>query len=343
VPEEDAVSVARLKAAGGILLGKTNMPLFGLSYETENTLYGRTNNPYDLARTPGGSSGGEAAVIAAGGSPVGVGADGGGSIRYPAHCCGIAGLKPTSGRVPRTGHFPPPGGMLDRLWQPGPLARRVEDLALLLPIIAGEDGRDPSVVPMPLRDATVVDVPALRVAWHGDNGAGARVEERRPPGIEQTLELFFPLWTGDGGTRLRALLEATGTARVPPMIERQLAGAFGGALDGPAIYDLLARLDRFRAAMLTFMEGHDVILCPVHAQPAPPHGSFTNPATHAAYSYTMTWNLTGWPAATVRGGTSPEGLPVGVQIVARPWREDHVLAVAACLETATGGWQAPPL
>src|SRR5207247_5955522 len=113
VPTEDAAVVARMRAAGAILLGKTNLPELGLAFETDNLVYGRTNNPYDLTRTPGGSSGGEAAIIAAGGSLVGLGNDFGGSIRLPAHFCGIAGIKPTSGRVPRTGNFPGPGGAFD--------------------------------------------------------------------------------------------------------------------------------------------------------------------------------------------------------------------------------------
>jgi amidase len=120
VPPRDATIVARMHAAGAIILGKTNTPELGVAPETDNLVYGRTNNPYDLSRTPGGSSGGEGAITAAGGSPLGLGSDGGGSIRIPAHCCGIVGIKPTSGRVPRTGHFPGPGGPMDSLWQVGP-------------------------------------------------------------------------------------------------------------------------------------------------------------------------------------------------------------------------------
>src|ERR1700704_732163 len=137
VPKADATAVARLRAAGGIILGKTNVPELAGAAETDNLVYGRTNNPYDLARTPGGSSGGEAAIIAAGGSPLGLGTDAGGSIRVPAHFSGLAGLKPTHGRVPRTGAFPPPAGLIADFWQVGPLARRVEDLIATLPILAG--------------------------------------------------------------------------------------------------------------------------------------------------------------------------------------------------------------
>ena len=137
VPERDATVVSRLRAAGAILLGKTNTPELTLSFETNNAIYGRTSNPYDVDRTSGGSSGGAAAIVAAGGSPFDIGSDFGGSIRLPAHCCGIAGIKPSSGRVPRTGHIYPFGGVLDSFQQIGPLARSVDDLALLLPLLSG--------------------------------------------------------------------------------------------------------------------------------------------------------------------------------------------------------------
>src|SRR5215212_10759269 len=163
IPERDATVAARLTAAGAILLGKTNTPEFTWSDETDNDVYGRTSNPYDLERTPGGSSGGSAAIVAAGGSPFDIGSDTGDSIRQPAHVCGIAGLKPTNGRVPRTGHWPGFAGPVATLTQLGPLARRVEDLSLVLPIIAGPDGIDPHVVPAPLGDPAGVNVGGLRV------------------------------------------------------------------------------------------------------------------------------------------------------------------------------------
>ena len=177
VPKEDAAVVKRLRAAGGILLGKTNCPEFGWAWESDNLVYGRTNNPFDLSLSPGGSSGGESAIIAAGGSAFGLGSDAGGSVRFPAHCTGIASIKPTSGRVPRTGHFPGPGGTLDALWQIGPLARYIEDLNAVLPIIAGIDWRDAAIVPMPLGDATRVDLKPLRVAFHTDNGIETPTQE----------------------------------------------------------------------------------------------------------------------------------------------------------------------
>jgi amidase len=169
VPEEDATVVARLRSAGSILLGKTNTPELTLAYETDNVVYGRTNNPYDLDRTPGGSSGGSAAILAAGGTPFEIGSDTGGSLRVPSHFCGTAAIRPTSGRVSRAGHILPPFGSLEALTTIGPMARSVGDLGLILPIIAGSDWQDPAVVDMPLEDPGAVDLSAMRVAVQTDN------------------------------------------------------------------------------------------------------------------------------------------------------------------------------
>ena len=362
VPKEDATVVKRLRAAGGILLGKTNCPEFGWAWESDNLVYGRTNNPYDLSLSPGGSSGGESAIIAAGGSPIGLGSDAGGSVRFPAHCTGIAGIKPTSGRVPRTGHFPGPGGLLDALWQIGPLARSVADLNTVLPIIAGVDWRDPAIVPMPLGDATKVDLKALRVAFHTDNGietatretietvknaasaleaSVTAVEEARPRDLEQTYEIYLGLFTADGGAGLEELLKMAGTKKVHPLMQRVLDLQRSNAKSMAAFGALIGQWDAFRRSLLSFMEEFDVMVCPVCSFPGMVHGSTYDRLS--AFSYTMTYNLTGWPAAVVRAGSSREGLPIGVQIVARPWREDVALAVAAKIERALGGYERPPL
>jgi amidase len=362
VPQEDATVVKRLRAAGGVLLGKTNCPELGWAWESDNLIYGRTNNPYNLSLSPGGSSGGESAIIAAGGSPLGLGSDAGGSVRFPAHCTGITAIKPTSGRVPRTGHFPGPGGMLDALWQIGPLARFVEDLNKLLPIIAGVDWRDPAIVPMPLGDAIKVDLKTLRVAFHADNGietptretietvenaaraleaSMSAVEEARPPGIEQTYEIYLGLFTADGGEGLEELLKTAGTEKVHPLMQRALDLQRSRAESVAAFGTLMGQWDAFRRSLLPFMEEFDVIVCPVCSFPGMTHGSTYDRLS--AFSYTMTYNLTGWPAAVVRAGRSREGLPIDVQIVARPWREDVALAVAGKIEGALGGYQRPPL
>jgi amidase len=362
VPKEDATVVKRLRAAGGVLLGKTNCPEFGWAWESDNLIYGRTNNPYDLSLSPGGSSGGESAIIAAGGSPLGLGSDAGGSVRFPAHCTGITAIKPTSGRVPRTGHFPGPGGTLDALWQIGPLARSVADLNMLLPIIAGIDWRDHTIVPMPLGDATKVNPKALRVAFHTDNGietpdqetietvenaaralesSVSAVEDACPPGIEQTYEIYLGLFTADGGVGLEELLEMAGTKKVHPLMQRVLQLQRSHAKSMPDFAKLTGQWDAFRRSLLSFMEQFDVIVCPVCSFPGMAHGSTYDRLP--SFSYTMTYNLTGWPAAVVRAGSTRDGLPIGVQIVARPWREDVALAVAALIEKALGGYQRPPL
>ncbi len=366
VAQHDAAAVARLRAAGGIALGLTNLPEFLLAYESDNLVYGRTNNPYDLTRTPGGSSGGEAATIAAGGSPLGLGTDSGGSIRVPAHFCGVAGLKPTWGRVPLTGLFPPPFGTNARLRHAGPLARHVEDLALALPILAGMDWRDPGVVPMPLGDMQAVDLKSLRVGFFTSMPlgagaptpetvktvqaaaqmlieAGAAVEEATPPGVEQSFEFFRAITGADGGVGLRMGLQMVGTTEVSPLLEQFMALASPTPLSALELGGLMVRWDMWRSAMLAFLEPYDVLLSPVAATPALPHGTSGDLEKLPGFGYAIAHNLTGWPAVSVRGGTSPEGLPIGVQVVARPWREDVALAVARQLETTLGGWQRPSL
>jgi amidase len=244
----------------------------------------------------------------------------------------------------------------------GPLARTVADLRLLLPLIAGPDGRDPALVPMPLGDPETVPVGDLRVAIYTDNGiatptpetvqvveratqvldqAGAVVTVAVPPGIKRTSEVLGGIWAADGLAWVRLLLDRAGTTEPHP----QLAGDLAGAVSVSAA-ELTARIgawDDFKQTMLGFMEDYDLILGPVNAFPALEHHQWNDSEASRGFSYTMTYSLTGWPAVVVRGGTSPEGLPIGVQIVARPWREDVALAAAQVLEDALGGWQRPPL
>lgn len=355
VPLQDATVVARLRAAGAILLGKTNTPEFTLSYETSNLIYGRTNNPHDPARTSGGSSGGAAAIVAAGGSAFDIGSDYGGSLRFPSHCCGITTIKPTSGRVPRTGHILPFGGVLDSFQQMGPMARCVEDLNLILPIIAGPDWIDPSMVPMPLSDPGQVDLKQIRVAFHTDNGIieptsetvqavagaaaildeqGIKVREIRPNGIEHSYNIMMGLLSADGGASIRRLLKGAGTKEHSiPWLES------AKPIDSTRLDALIMEWYKFRSTMLSFIRDYDVILCPVNAFPALPHGSLNDDLR--SFSYTMSYNLTGWPAVVVRCGTSSEGMPIGCQIVAQPWREDIALAVAGYLEKELGGFIPP--
>jgi amidase len=357
VPAADATAVERLRGAGAIVLGKTNTPELTLGFESVNPVHGRTSNPYDPARTPGGSSGGAAAIVAAGGAPLDVGSDTGGSIRLPAHFCGIAGIRPTAGRASRAGHAIGPGTATDWLTTIGPLARRVEDLAPALALLSGPDGRDPFVAPVGLGDPAAVELRRLRVALFFDNGlatpddavvaavrdaaralagAGARVEEVRPPGVERTEPLFMQVFLLDGGAGVERLLAGAGTR----VAESSLAGL--AALPAPPVDErlrIVAAWDALRAELLAWSRDFDLVVCPVNAHAALRHGEVD--AHMRAFSHTMTWNLAGWPGAVVRAGTAPGGLPVGVQLVAPPWREDVALAAAAAIEKALGGWQPP--
>lgn len=355
-PEHDATVVTRLRAAGAIILGKTNTPEFTLAGITDNAVYGRTNNPYDVERSPAGSSGGAGAILAAGGSALDLGSDTGGSIRMPSHYCGIAGIKPTSGRVPRTGHaISFEVGALDAFTQIGPMARHVEDLGLTLSIIAGPDGHDPAVVPAPLGDPQDVSVRDLRIAFFTDNGIksprpdtvstvraaagvladhGVSVTEDRPQGVSDAERLWYSLYLADGGAWIRQLIRAAGTEHMSSALDWMQTAQ---PVSLPEFTQELSRWNVYRSEMLAFMEPYDVLLCPVSATPATRHDDPDGPD----FTYTFAHNLTGWPGAVVRCGTSAEGLPIGVQIVAHPWREDVALAVAHYLETNLGGWQSP--
>lgn len=356
VPSEDASVVSRLKGAGAILLGKTNTPELTLSFQTNSPVFGPTNNPYALDRTPGGSSGGSAAIVAASGSPFDIGSDTGGSVRAPAHFCGVTGIRPTSGRVPRTGNAIGPGGLLDLLTTIGPIARYVEDLELILPLISGPDGRDPSVVPMPLPSSEGVSLKGMKGTFHVDNGiraatdqtattvrsaaealseAGVRFEEERPPPIHRTLDIFLELFNWDKGAWRTFLLDrGPNAASAPNGDESRIM------VPPEKIIRMIDRWDRFREDMNRFFEPYDLLLCPANALPALPHGQVAENID--AFSYTMAYSLTGWPSVVVRAGTSPEGLPIDVQIVSRPWREDIVLAAARRVESDLGGWSRPP-
>jgi len=353
---EDATLVGRLRRAGAIPIAKTNLPDLLFAFESDNLIFGATHNPYDIARTPGGSSGGEAALISACGSPLGLGSDCAGSVRLPAAFCGCAAIKPTSGRLPRTGHFPPAGGWIEALWQIGPIARRVEDLITVMPLLTGPDGRDHTVVDMPLDNPRAVPVRDLRVAFYTDNGVaaadaevssvvhaaaaalaqeGVHVEEARPDCLDAAYEIEMKLIGADGGDGLRCYLRDVGSTSVHPLLTGWLdkLEQYRTGIDGFARY--WAEWFRFRAEMAAFLaRGFDAILCPAYIHPALPLGTSTTPENFIGFSHTMAYNVAGWPAAVVRCGASSTGLPIAVQIAAAPWREDvafldgtqHVLA-----------------
>lgn len=365
VPGADATVVARLKAAGAILLGKTNTPEFTLSFETHNNIHGFTNNPHDLGRSPGGSSGGAAAAVAAGLTSFDIGTDYGGSIRVPSHCCGSVGLKPTSGSVPRTGLCLPPGMLTDFLSHVGPMTRTVADLELILAVIWGPDGVDTRIPPVPLAASAGVTLEGLRCAVMIDNGvaapddetaavvenaeailadAGLATRRDRLDGIDETTQLGGGFWAVGAHAAVQALLDEAGTeiADYANNWFRRFAEADGTDFGADRLIDQLGRFEAYRRRMQRHMSRYDVLVSPVNAHPAARHpspGESPFPSTDA--SYTEAFDLTGWPAGVVRGGTSSAGLPIGVQVVANPWREDIVLAVMAHLEASFPDFEPP--
>jgi amidase len=328
LPRHDATVVARLRAAGAILVGKTKPGL-------DDAVYPRARNPIDHSRSAGGSSGGEAAIVAAHGSPFGLGSDSGGSLRWPAHCCGVATIRPTAGRVPNTGHFPRINPTADPRTVIGPITRSVKDLEIVLRIISGPDGIDTAVHPVPLQAVATVDPASLRVAAFTNfpgavpsaatvraveataaalAAAGARVVRATPPRLEESLPLTQAYW--------RRPESSSWSEWIP---------GFRSTLSADDVERSLFEWDRFRRSMLAFMRDVDVIVCPVAVDAAPPFDAAVPVET---WLYMLPFSLTGYPVVTLPAGRSDEGLPVGVQVAARPW-EDHVaLAAAAVVEAA---------
>ncbi|MBD3629722.1 amidase [Cyclobacterium sp.] len=353
MPGKDATVVARLREEGAILLGKTNTPEFTMSYLTSNLIYGQTLNPYDLTRHPSGSSGGAAAILASGGSYFDIGTDSGGSVRAPAHVCGLASIKPTSGRIPQTGHLPGYGDRYGCYQQPGPMARRVEDLYLLLSILSGPDQMDASISPVPLYDPAEVDLSKLRIAYYTTNDLAepipeikkmvvdcanqlrssvSSVDEARPPVLHELSEKRSELNSADGKAHIKRLIKACGTTVISPNLKIS-----GEVVSGSQYTKLVEEIDALKSKMLHFMDDFDILLCPVTSTAAMKLDDERIPG----HWYTSEYNATGWPAAVVRAGTSNEGLPLGIQIVGKPWTEDKVLAVAADLERKFGGYSKP--
>jgi fatty acid amide hydrolase len=404
IAAEDSAHIARIRRAGAIVLGKTNVAQMLLYPESDNPVYGRTNNPWNLARTSGGSSGGESAIIAAGGSPLGIGTDIGGSVRVPASFTGIVALKPTSGRLPDPGRYSIPLGERAVVSQMGTLARTTGDVALATEVLNG--GRAPDIEPpMPLSDYTSVDVSKLRVAYYTDDGTltvapavrravteaagmlagrGAQVLEWRPPDVLHAVDIFYGLLSSDGGSTLakvlgktqkdprvaqlltlasaptpllaaiRGLLRATGQRRT-----LEVARNFGQRRTA----DYWRLVEQQDAYMRRFMRAldqddggpFDVIICPACAVPPLTHGASKDILT--AGGYAILYNLLGYPAGAVpvtrvrpdeesprrrsrdrveqaarAAEAGSAGLPVGVQVVARPWREHVALAAMRAIE-----------
>ena len=370
IATRDAPLVSRLRRAGAIILGVTNSPELLMAWETDNVLYGRTNSPWDLEHTPGGSSGGEAAAIAAGMSAGGVGSDGGGSIRVPAHFSGICGLKPTPGRIPATGHFPVSAGPFALIGVVGPMARTVSDLKVLFEVMQGPDDGDPSAAPVPVRWPREDDLKRIRIGYFEDDGrtpvtaetraaiqtaaqslrrAGFQVELFRPDGLELARQLWWKIFGVAGGMLLGPMLKGH-DGEISPLLKQFSSWvAAEPAHSGKSLLDTWVQRDLLRMKIFAQMRQYPVLLCPAAAVPAFRHGERSWQVEGKtvnyldAWSYTEWFNLLGTPAAVVPVGKSPEGLPIGVQISARPWEEEIVLSVAAALEEQCGGWRPPPI
>ncbi len=367
---EDAPLVARLRAAGAIILGNTNVPEYLMAWETDNSLYGRTNSPWDLERTPGGSSGGEAAAIASGCSAGGIGSDGGGSIRVPAHFSGICGLKPTPGRIPSTGHFPGSAGPFAQLGVVGPMARTVRDLERIFEVIAGPDPGDPCAAPVPLRKPSDAAIRQLRVGYFAEHdfapvtpetlaavrcaadalrSQGFEVVEWRPDNLDRAWRLWWNLFGRAGQMAFSPMLEGHEADMSPILRQFRASASEEPPLTATELLDTLLERDVLRARFLAKMEEFPILLCPVSSVPAFRHGerAWTIQGCHVKYlkamAYSEWFNLFGNPGAAVPVSHSPEGLPIGVQVVGRPWEEETVLAVAAKIEETCGGFRRPPL
>src|SRR6266550_8207506 len=293
VPSPDAPLVSRLRKAGAIILGVTNTPELLMAWETDNLLYGRSNNPWDLSRTAGGSSGGEAAVIASGCSAGGVGSDGGGSIRVPAHFCGICGLKPTPGRIPASGHFPQSVGPFALLGVVGPMARTAGDLKLLFEVMQGPDVGDPSAAPVPVRWPNKDALKKIRIGYFKDDGrtpvtpetrmaveraakalqgAGFAVEAFRPENLEEIRELWWKFFGVVGGMLLGPMTKGREAELSPILKEFNSWVAVEPPHTAQTLLDTWIQRDVLRRQMFEQMQQFPVLLCPVASIPAFKHG-----------------------------------------------------------------------
>jgi len=334
-----------------------------MAYETDNLLHGRTSNPWDLDRTPGGSSGGESAAIAAGMSALGLGSDSGGSVRVPAHFTGICSLKPTPGRIPGTGHLPPCVGPFSILGAIGPMARTIADVTLAFRVLSGQDPHDPVSPPVELREPSLDDLRTNTIGFFEDDdlvpvtpetraavqaaaqalrGARFRVEPFRPRTLEQLRKLWWKFFAQCGANFYAPAIAGKRTLLSPLFAEFLQIAESIPPLTATELLNAWAELDLLRAKTLEEMSAFPILLCPVASIPAFRHGERNwtiegRPLEYLdAVRHTQWFNTLAAPAAVVPVGSSPEGLPIGVQIVARPFEDEVALAVAAIVDAAFG-------
>ncbi len=373
VPDFDATVVERVKQSGAIIMGKTNVPEAAMWIESYNYVYGRSRNPYDLSRGVGGSSGGEGAIVASAASPFGIGSDVGGSIRFPSAFNGIPGHKPTGGRVPGYGHWPEAKGPIAAYNTYGPMTRRVVDLAPLLELIQGPDGRDPAVEERPLLSPDKVNKKGLRVFYFESNGMarvnpdvrravdlcagalqadGLDVQYWRPQGVNRSLEIWqagmsqnphpFVNIMGDG--EAISLMEETllflrrrGKITLPGLAVALVEKP--GQLFSGRNRKMLALADDLRHRIEERLGDDGVLICPVFSTPAPKHGYAWADLLGIGYSGLI--NIMGFPSTVMPVYYNENGLPVSIQIIAARWNDHLTLATASLIEKIFGGWRPP--
>ena len=372
-PTSDAEAVTRLRNAGALILGTTNCPEFLMAYETDNRLYGRTSNPWNLTRTAGGSSGGESAAIAAGLSAGGLGSDGGGSVREPAHFTGICAMKPTPGRIPTKGHLPDNVGPFALLGTVGPMARTMADVTLLFRVVSGALDIDPVAAPVPYRSQTPEALKKLRIGYFEDDGLvpvtaetrqavqdavhslrrhGFHVEEFRPPSLERARELWYTFFVRCGAMLLEPLGRGRESDFSPTFLDFLSIAHAHPPLGAGELLGVWCEIDIVRSQLLAEMREFSILLSPVCSIPAFRHGErdwalhdangASRPLDYLdAMRFTQWFNLLGAPAAVVPISRSAEGLPIGLQLAGRPYGDEDVLAISSILERDFG-YVAPP-
>jgi Asp-tRNA(Asn)/Glu-tRNA(Gln) amidotransferase A subunit family amidase len=370
IATQDAVLVSRLRAAGAIVLGVTNTPEMLMAYETANLVNGTTNSAWDLTRTPGGSSGGEAAAISACMSAGGIGSDAGGSVRVPSHYSGICGLKPTPGRIPATGHFPESLGPFALLGVVGPMARNVADLKLLFQAVAGPDDGDTSAAPVPLQVSAAAEIKKLRIGYLESDDelgpvdpeiaaavrnaadvvreSGFSVEPVQLGFLRRARELWWTIFVRLGAELNREAFRGR-EAEISPVLQNFLdIAAADQPLTKAMLIDGWFGRDQLRLQMLEQMQRTPILLMPTSATTAFRHGErrWTVAGREIEYlqsmSYCQVWNLLGNPGVSVPVSLSSSGLPIGVQLVGRPYAEESLLDVAEVIDRAFG-YRQPPI
>lgn len=387
IPRQDAPTVTQLRQAGAVILGKTNSPVAGGDYQTFNSLFGRTNNPWDLSRTSGGSSGGSAAAVAMGLSALDLCTDYGGSIRQPAHFCGLYGIKPSDRLVPTVGHLPPTPGNAESIrymLTVGAIARSLPDLELALSIIAKPDVRQPDISPVGLSPSSPKPLAQLNLAWSDGwdpllplneirrtiqsavqlmEGAGTPMTRWSPsfdwsrlfktyyrlaayslryaqtPTLKALWNLVQWLWR-EWSQSEPALRKLSSLRTIPALLNPSLGEYF----------EALTERDRWSQHMEQSMADYDALLCPVAMTTAFEHcpsGSAIKidgrnvPYTVAAGAYTIPFNLMGNPVVVIPIGQSQQGLPIGIQIVGKRWRDGELLAIAKSVNSVIGRFTSP--